>query len=56
MSDFFTGKKCSICGKDATRAHYGRLLCDSDKCIEEARDTKECVGKTFTKPGELIKK
>lgn len=50
MSDFFKGKKCSVCGKPATRAHFGRLLCDSPECLCEARETRECVGKTM-KPG-----
>ena len=47
MSDFFKGKKCSICGNDATCAHFGRFLCDSKACIDEARETKDCVGKTI---------
>jgi len=47
MSDFFKGKKCSICGKDATCAHFGRYLCDSKACSDEARETRECAGKTI---------
>ncbi len=53
MSDFFKGKKCEICGKPATRAHFGRLLCDSNECLCEARETKECIGKTM-KPGGTV--
>ncbi|WP_230741286.1 hypothetical protein [Methanooceanicella nereidis] len=49
MSDFYKGKKCAICGKDATRAHFGRFLCDSRECMDTARETRECVGKTLTK-------
>ncbi len=60
MSDFFKGKKCSICGKDATRAHFGRLLCDSKECLDEARETKDCVGKTIKQEpvsgADLLKK
>jgi hypothetical protein len=47
MSNFFREKKCQVCGKPATRAHFGRLLCDSDECLGEARENKECVGKTI---------
>lgn len=54
MSDFFRGKKCEICGKPATRGHFGRLLCDSDECLCKARDTKECIGKSMT-PGPVSK-
>lgn len=60
MSDFFRGKKCSICGKDATCAHFGKFLCGSDDCMANARESRECAGKTM-KPGpvsgnELMKK
>ncbi len=48
MSDFFRGKKCELCGSRATRGHFGRLLCDSEKCLSEARETRECIGKTMT--------
>jgi len=54
MSDFFRGKKCEICGKPATRGHFGRLLCDSDRCLCEARETRECIGKTMKKPEGTI--
>ena len=47
MGDFFKGKKCSICGRPATRAHFGRLLCDSKECLDAARDSRECIGKTM---------
>jgi hypothetical protein len=53
MSDFYKGRKCDICGKDATRAHFGRFLCDSDKCLSEARETKECIGKSIKKIYDL---
>lgn len=53
MSDFFKGKKCELCGKPATRGHFGRLLCDSEECLCKARDTKECIGKTM-KPGGTV--
>jgi hypothetical protein len=52
MSDFYRGKKCHICGKPATRGHFGVVLCDSEKCLCEARDTRECIGKTM-KPGPV---
>lgn len=55
MSDFFKGKKCSVCGKPATRGHFGLILCDSEECLCTARDTKECVGKTL-KPGPVSAK
>jgi hypothetical protein len=55
MSDFFKGKKCSICGKPATRAHFGLILCDSEECLCQARDTKECVGKTMKPPAGTIR-
>jgi hypothetical protein len=54
MSDFFRNKKCEICGKPATRGHFGRLLCGSDECLCQARETKECIGKTM-KPGPVSK-
>lgn len=50
-SDFFRGKKCGICGKEATRALFGRYLCDGEKCYWEARESRECIGKTM-KPCE----
>ena len=61
MSDFFKGRKCSICGKDATRAHFGRFLCDSNECIDQARETRDCAGKTIKQQGtvsgsDLLKK
>jgi hypothetical protein len=31
---------------------FGRLRCDSDKCLCEARETRECIGKTMT-PGPV---
>ncbi len=55
MSDFFKGKKCEICGKLATRAHFGRLLCDSNECLCEARETKECIGKTMEPPKGTVR-
>ena len=54
MSNFFKGKKCEICGKQATRAHFGRLLCDSEECLCQARETRECIGKTMKKPEGTI--
>ena len=54
MSDFFRGRKCEICGKPATRGHFGRFLCDSEECLCKARDTKECIGKTMKPPGGAI--
>jgi hypothetical protein len=62
MSDFFQGKKCELCGKPATCAHFGRFLCDDRKCMDSARETRECAGKTMKKPegtvglDELMKK
>ena len=49
VSDFFKGKKCGICGKDATNATFGRYLCDSKECFWKARDARsnECAGKTM---------
>jgi hypothetical protein len=55
MSDFFRGKKCHICGKPATCGHFGLILCDSDECLREARDTKECIGKTLKPAGPVSK-
>lgn len=53
VSDFFKGKKCGICGKDATKAMFGRYLCDSEDCYWKAREARsqECAGKTM-KPGD----
>jgi len=50
---FFKGKKCGICGKDATKAMFGRYLCDSEECYWEAREARssECAGKTM-RPGD----
>jgi hypothetical protein len=62
MSDFFKGRKCHICGKPATRSHFGVVLCDSEECLSSARDTRECIGKTMKPPSgtvpldDLIKK
>ena len=56
MSDFFKGKKCSICGKDATCAHFGRFLCGSKACADEARESKECIGKTMSPQGPVSAK
>lgn len=53
MSDFFRDKKCSVCGKPATRGHFGRILCGSEECLRSARDTKECVGKTMKPAGPV---
>ena len=49
VSDFFKGKKCNICGKDATNATFGRYLCDSRECYDKAREARsnECAGKTM---------
>lgn len=55
MSDFFRGKKCEICGKPATRGHFGRLLCDSNECLSQARETRECIGKTLNPAGAVSK-
>lgn len=51
VSDFFKGKKCGICGKDATRALFGHYLCDSEECCWKARDARECIGKKM-KPSD----
>lgn len=55
MSDFFKGKKCAVCGKDATCAHFGRFLCGSKECMDEARETKDCVGKTMEPPKGTVR-
>jgi hypothetical protein len=55
MSDFFRNRKCSVCGRPATRAHFGLFLCDSEECLCTARDTKECAGKTMG-PGPVSAK
>jgi len=47
MSDFLKGKKCELCGKDATKAMFGRLLCDDEECYWKARNSRECAGKTM---------
>ena len=47
VSDFFKGKKCGICGKDATKAMFGRYLCDAEECYWKARSSRECIGKSM---------
>lgn len=55
MSDFFKGRKCAVCGKPATRGHFGLFLCDSEECLCQARDSKECAGKTMKPPRGTIR-
>lgn len=47
VSDFFKGKKCGICGKDATMAMFGQYLCGEMGCYLKARSSRECIGKSM---------
>ena len=45
VSEFLKDKKCAYCNADAKTVLFGRILCESDDCIEKARLDHVCVGK-----------
>jgi len=47
VNEFLRDKKCEFCGADARTVLFGRILCESDDCIEKARLNHVCMGKTL---------
>ena len=42
MSDVFEGQKCEHCGKPAKRYMFAAFVCESEDCIEKAREARGC--------------
>jgi hypothetical protein len=36
----FKGEKCEICGKQAENFLFAAFVCDSEECIEKARELR----------------
>lgn len=52
VSEFLKDKKCEFCKADAKTVLFGKILCESDDCIEQARLNHVCVGKMLRESDE----
>ncbi|MDY6931159.1 MAG: hypothetical protein SVJ22_04510 [Halobacteriota archaeon] len=46
-SEFLKDKRCEFCGADANTVLFGRILCGGDDCIDKARESHVCIGKSL---------
>ena len=47
VSEFLRDKRCEFCDGEAKTVLFGRILCESDECLEKARESHVCIGKSL---------